>query len=107
MQMKQRGSFAITTVILCTAVTYPAGVSKTRIMQEAMLNHNRVNRYCSMLVSTGLLGYDQDTRLFRITPKGKELLRLSEEAATFIAPIEKMISKYRDIDFLDLQVLEH
>jgi len=92
--MKQRGQFAITTVVLHISSLHAQGITKTRLMQEAMLNHERTNRYCSFLASRGLLAYDMEKRVFKITPKGRELLKLSEEAVSYISVLDQMVSKY-------------
>jgi predicted transcriptional regulator len=95
--MKQRGKFSLTTLIL-SAVTSAGdkGITKTKLMQELVLNHSRINRYCGHLVSADLITCDSGTR-YRITQKGAQYLRLSQELADYILPIHEMIVKYENI----------
>lgn len=94
--MKQRESFSINLLILSAA--YAAGpkhgITKTRIMQEAMLNYHRACHYLDDLAGKGLLSYDGSTRRYHINAKGREYLLLSEELAGYMQPIRNMVSKY-------------
>jgi predicted transcriptional regulator len=93
--MKQRGSFAITVLILSAIFsTNEQGITKTKIMQEVMLNHKRVNRYLLNLMEKGLIDYQPKTRHYRMRPKGIIVLQLSEQLADYIYPIHKMIERY-------------
>jgi predicted transcriptional regulator len=97
--MKQRSSFAITTLILETvAKSEPTGITKTKIMQNVMLNYKRVNRYCIQMIESGLIRRDLETRAFHITEKGKIVLQNCDELAQFMSPISELINKYRFTD---------
>ena len=94
--MQQRSSFAITTLILsATSSAHDKGISKTKLMQQVMLNLPRANRYLSRLQAKELIEYDSKTRKYKITPRGREVLKLCEEVALYIAPIENLILRYR------------
>lgn len=94
--MKQRSSFAITTLILETiAKSEPTGITKTKIMQNVMLNYKRVNRYCVQMIESGLIRRDPEIHVFHITEKGKLTLRNCDELAQFMSPINELINKYR------------
>ncbi|MDQ3873354.1 MAG: winged helix-turn-helix domain-containing protein, partial [Thermoproteota archaeon] len=71
--MKQRSSFAIVSLILeAIAKSEPAGgITKTKIMQNVMLNYKRANRYCYQMLESGLISYNSETRTFHITEKGR------------------------------------
>lgn len=97
--MKQRSSFAITALILETvARSEPAGMSKTKIMQNVMLNYKRVNRYCAQMIARDLIRYDLKDHNFHITDKGRFVLSNCNELAQFISPINRLMNKYRLLD---------
>jgi predicted transcriptional regulator len=94
--MKQRSSFSIVTLILESAQESGGrGITRTKIMQNVMLNYKRASRYCTNLVDKDLLSYDPGSRTFHITEKGEKVLASSRELAGFITPINQMINKYR------------
>lgn len=76
----------------------PEGISKTKIMQNVMLNYKRVNRYCAQMMEAGMLSYARDSPTFHITDKGRIMLRDCKELAVFISPINNLIQKYRFVD---------
>jgi predicted transcriptional regulator len=94
--MKQRSSFSIVSLILETVTrSEPMGITKTKIMQNVMLNYKRVNKYCYYMMESGLLLYEPETRTFHITEKGRFVLRNCVELARYITPIRELINKYR------------
>ena len=94
--MKQRSSFAIVSLILETVARYePAGITKSKIMQNVMLNYKRANGYCYQMMESGLLSYNYEMRTFHITEKGRLVLRNCIELAQYISPINQLINKYR------------
>jgi predicted transcriptional regulator len=90
--MKQRGAFSITTLILLALKQKP--LTKTRLMQALMLSYKRVGHYCDLLMREGLIEYVPMNHTYVITPRGTEILRLYEELAGYIEPIDQMIKKY-------------
>lgn len=90
--MKQRGIFSITTLILLALQQKP--LTKTRLMQEVMLSYNRIGHYCDLLMRQGLIEYDPAAHTHVITPRGAEVLRLAEELAEYLEPLDQMIKKY-------------
>ncbi|MDQ4100649.1 MAG: winged helix-turn-helix domain-containing protein [Thermoproteota archaeon] len=90
--MKQRGIFSITTLILLALQKKPQ--TKTRLMQEVMLSYNRIGYYCDFLMRQGLIEYDQANRRYVITSRGAEVVRLAEELAGYLRPLDQMIKKY-------------
>ena len=94
--MKQRSSFSIVSLILETAArSEPKGITKTKIMQNLMLNYKRMNRYCYYMMQSDLLLYKPEMRTFHITEKGRFVLRNCVELARYITPIRELINKYR------------
>ncbi len=90
--MKQRGTFSITTLILLALQKKP--LTKTRLMQEVMLSYNRIGYYCDFLMRQGLIEHDQANRSYAITSRGAEVVRLAEELAGYLRPLDQMIKKY-------------
>ena len=94
--MKQRSSFSIVSLILETVTrSEPMGITKSKIMQNVVLNYKRVNRYCYHMVELGLLLYKPELRTFHITEKGRFVLHYCVELARYISPIHELINKYR------------
>src|SRR5690242_8850156 len=99
--MKQRSSFSITTAILeAVENSGEFGITRTKIMQTTMINYKRALRYCTAMVDGQLLMYNSLTHTFHLTERGKQVLDKSRQLATFIAPINNMISKYRFSSFV-------
>jgi len=91
--LKQRGKFSITTTILELLASSQQGMSLTKIMQTGMFNYHRTKRYCAQLFEQGLVEYDANTSHYVITPKGRQVLMLSEQLAADIRQIQHMIAK--------------
>lgn len=97
--MKQRSSFSIVSLILETVTrSEPMGITKSKIMQNVVLNYKRANRYCYHMVELGLLLYKPEMRTFHITEKGRFVLHYCVELARYISPIHELINKYRHGD---------
>jgi predicted transcriptional regulator len=90
--MKQRGTFSITTLILLALQQKP--LTKTRLMQTLILSYKRVGYYCDLLMNKGLIEYDRANHTYVITPRGAEILRLHQELAGHLEPVDQMIKKY-------------
>jgi predicted transcriptional regulator len=90
--MKQRGTFSITTLILLALQQKP--LTKTRLMQALILSYKRVGYYCDLMMHKGLIEYHPTNNTYVITPKGTEVLRLYQELACHLEPVDQMIKKY-------------
>ncbi len=55
------------------------GVSKTKIMYKASLNHAQLQQYLLMLTERDLIRYDGQTRTFKTAEKGLSFLRAYDE----------------------------
>jgi len=71
------------------------GAGKTEIMRNVNLNYNRANRYCQMLLANGLLIYNPSDQTFETSPKGKYVLKASNELFQYLQPVKQMIERYR------------
>jgi predicted transcriptional regulator len=72
--MKDRTRIEIISQILKTANGGRDGAKKIRIMYGANLSHEQLKQYLMFLTQNNLLGYDLDTRTFKITEKGLRFL---------------------------------
>lgn len=63
-------------------------------MQTLILSYKRVGYYCDLLMHRGLIEYDLTNHTYVITPRGAEVLRLYQELAGHLQPIDQMINKY-------------
>jgi predicted transcriptional regulator len=69
-------------------------LTKTRLMQKVMISYKRIGYYCDLLMRQGLIEYDQAKHSYCITPRGLEVLRLAEELAGFLKPVDQIIKRY-------------
>lgn len=90
--MQQRGTFSICTLILIALEQKPQ--TRTRIMQKLTLSYSRTNRYLETLIKQDVISYDPINRTFDITQKGRKVLMLNRQLATYISPVSAMIRKY-------------
>jgi predicted transcriptional regulator len=90
--MQQRGTFSICTLILIALEQKPQ--TKTRIMQKLTLSYSRTNRYLQTLLKQDVISYDPINHTFDITPRGRRVLILNRQLATYISPVNAMIRKY-------------
>ena len=63
-------------------------------MQKLTLSYSRTNRYLDTLIKQDVISYDSINRTFGITPKGRKVLMLNQQLATYISPVNSMIRKY-------------
>lgn len=63
-------------------------------MQKLTLSYSRTNRYLQTLMKQDVISYDPINHTFDITPKGKRVLMLNRQLATYISPVNAMIRKY-------------
>lgn len=59
-----------------------------------MLSYDRIGYYCDLLMRQGLIEYGPTNHTYVITPRGAEVLRLAEELAGYLEPLDQMIKKY-------------
>jgi len=72
--MNYRSRDDIISVILTAANGGDADLTKTKIMYKAYLSHSQMKECLSVLIESGLLGYDVYTRKFKTTEKGLRFL---------------------------------
>ena len=57
------------------AVNGGGGATRTRIMYHAFVSHAQMKEYLSNLEDNGMLHYDSESEKFKITEKGRRLLK--------------------------------
>jgi predicted transcriptional regulator len=90
--MQQRGTFSICTLILIALEQKP--LTRTRIMQKLTLSYSRTKRYLEILIKQDVINYDPINRIYDITQKGRNVLMLNQQLATYISLVNAMIRKY-------------
>lgn len=63
-------------------------------MQKLTLSYSRTNRYLQTLIKQDVISYDPINHTFDITPKGRRVLMLNQQLATYISPVDAMIRRY-------------
>ena len=63
-----------------------AGATKTKIMYKAYLSYTQLKEYLSYMEQNGLLKYEEGVQLYKITEKGRKLMRLYQEIGDMVAP---------------------
>jgi predicted transcriptional regulator len=64
--------------ILETTRNYGNGAIKTKIMLNANLSHRQLKEYLTILIDNGLLQYDTNSQIFKITEIGLSILLLCD-----------------------------
>lgn len=90
--MQQRGTFSICTLILIALEQKPQ--TRTRIMQKLTLSYSRTNRYLETLIKQDVITYHPINHTFDITSRGRQVLTLNRQLATYISPVNAMIRRY-------------
>jgi predicted transcriptional regulator len=80
--MKYRSRTDIAALILEAAKD---GAAKTKIMYKAFLSYAQLKEYLNKLLENGLIEYNKEERIFRITEKGLRFLQLYNQADELIS----------------------
>lgn len=65
------------------------GANKTKIMYKAFLTYNQLKGYISELIEKNLLEYSDQTRTYKTTAIGLNLLKMDKEIREAIQPVIK------------------
>jgi predicted transcriptional regulator len=65
-----------------------SGVSRTQIMYKAFLSHAQLKEYLKILEDRGLVRYEEQSRLVRITERGVRYMNVYEELAELVPSVE-------------------
>ena len=63
-------------------------------MQKLTLSYSRTNKYLETLIEQDVISYDPTNHTFDITQKGRKVLKLNRQLATYISPVNAMIRRY-------------
>jgi predicted transcriptional regulator len=74
--MNYRSRTEIVSMILDIA---NGGATKTKIMYKAMLSYNQLKNYLTVLIENNLIEYHGESKIFRTTEKGLNLLKIHNE----------------------------
>jgi predicted transcriptional regulator len=75
---KYRSRTEIIHDILQAARSDGNGVVKTKIMYSAFLSYHQITEYLTILIDNGLLQYDTNSQIFKITERRLSVLRLCD-----------------------------
>lgn len=81
--MKYRSSLDIISTVLKIVLTPEA--TKTKVMYGSSLSYNQTVEYLDLLLSKEIIEFDDETHYYRITEKGIDLLRKSNELLSMIS----------------------
>ena len=76
--LKYRSREIIATTIL-QLIKHNNGISRTKIMHNSLISHTQLLYYLDFLLKNELVGYDQSSKLYTITPKGLEVIELYDK----------------------------
>ncbi|MCI0559199.1 MAG: winged helix-turn-helix domain-containing protein [Nitrososphaera sp.] len=65
------------------------GAPEPRLMYSSYLSYLQIDEYLSLMLSSGLLRYDRETRAYRITAKGIDFLSSIRQMDYFMKTIEE------------------
>jgi predicted transcriptional regulator len=68
------------------------GTTETKIMSTAYLSHSEVNAHLSILVNGGFIEHEQETKLYKITSSGSQILES-------INDVREMVGEPRKDDY--------
>ncbi len=88
--MKYRDRLDIIADILNVAID---SAKKTRLMYQANLSYNVMQKYLGELTKASLVIYESNTQLFALTPKGQEFLDYYREYSRMLNFAEKQAKK--------------
>lgn len=73
--------------------TAKGGANQTAIMYRSFLSYSMVKEYFDLLLKAGLLSYDKKAKLYDITKKGAEFLKLYRRMNTLVFPPNMKLRK--------------
>ena len=68
-----------------------SGVPKTHIMYSAFLSDKQLEEYLGILEETGLVNYEEYSRLFQITEKGVRYMSVYDELRELVPPTDRKV----------------
>jgi len=66
------------------------GATKTKLMYHAYLSNSQLGEYLTFLQERGLLVFDQENRLYRLTERGLRFLNLYDEMKVISLPQKEL-----------------
>jgi predicted transcriptional regulator len=94
--MKNRISAEIIDSIL--RLLGPTGTTKMKIMYGAYLSYSQLNVYLSLLLEREFIGYERETKRYRITPAGSRFIRSLDEVRVMVGESEKGALEYPSLE---------
>ena len=89
--MKYRSKTDIISMILESA---SAGATKTKIMYKAFISYSQSLWYLKFLLENGLLTFESETQLYKLTEKGRKYLHTCNEISEMITQVKESPESY-------------
>lgn len=80
--MKYRSRMEIMEMFLRSAMK---GATKTKLMYGAYLSYAQLKDYLAFALERGLMIYDKELDVYRLTPKGLHFLNVYEEVSDYLS----------------------
>jgi predicted transcriptional regulator len=84
---KNRNTAEVYASLLRNAAREETGTGITKLMYTSFLSYRRTTVHLEALLRERLLEYDESTKLYKITPKGREFLEIYTKMAEILEPI--------------------
>ena len=100
--MKHRTQEEITALILKVIANSSNGTTQTIIMYKAYLTFAQLKRFLSSLLEKGIIDYQKEDQLYRITEKGMHLLQVYNQLSDLQTSNNNMsimaVNKYENVE---------
>jgi len=67
----RRNRFNLITLMLKATISSPNGATRSDLMYNCFLSHTQVKAYTKIMEERGLVEYNKEQRVYRITDKGR------------------------------------
>jgi predicted transcriptional regulator len=84
---KNRNTAEVYASLLRNAAREETGTGITKLMYTSFLSYRRTAVHLVVLLRERLLEYDESTKLYKITPKGRQFLEIYTKMAEILEPI--------------------
>jgi predicted transcriptional regulator len=84
---KQRSKQEIYATLLESVAAEHRGIAVTRLMYSSRLSHHQLTHHLQVLLKHGLLEYNEQEKVYKITTRGLKFLELYTKMAEMLKPI--------------------
>jgi predicted transcriptional regulator len=84
---KYRGKQEVYATLLLGVAAEHRGIALTRLMYTSMVSHRQLTHHLQVLLKHGLLEYNEQEKVYKITTRGLKFLELYTKMAEMLKPI--------------------